>query len=904
MQQPSTTHVDGPRPRTQGANGATAPRVPGPAMIRAEESAAVALMVHDRRDRALLIVGDAGAGKSYLLSSVGAAPGMAVCRVRASATESGIALSGLSAIVSGFEDPAVRRLADPLLSPLPRRRSAAALAAELLSLIRQSVARSTLLLIDDLHLFDGTSRAVVAMMAMRLGGTGLRIIATAEPPCGLELAALPRMHLLPLEAPQIGDLVSELTGARPDAAVTRIISTASAGNIRAALEITRRMRPAQLDHGAPVELPARLPADLRPPPLGAETSPADLVLRRLSTAHLHSEAAITRREPEAESALQDLLSLDRVIWEGRRLRLRDPVTRSLIYWSLESGERHALHWTAAHAESGLDPRLAAWHRSWHQPGALGPEELLRCATDFAVEGRTWQSVELAERALTIHRGGQIDCGALTELATTFFHAGELDLADRYARFSRRCEPNERLAPRLALLRAGIEFLDSGRTPPPESELALSTRDPDDAVTVAVALAAVHLARWETERAGALLKRTIPRGATVETTRRHVLVDALRAAMEGDPGPVSRALASALDEDPVALLLLGRGLTYLDQDHDARRVLRMLETHEPPPSPLLLQLAQTFHAEVEMRAGDEAAASAAIDRALASRRETSFGGALLDPLLAWRLLASGDDVRAAELVQECHRRYGVNDPALSAWLAAASGRFELAAGRFDDAIAHLGQAASVSAAFSNPTLLRCDVDLVEALVLADRWPEAVEHARAFTIRSARFRTPWTLHARALVEALVSSDENALPLFETALGRASSPDLAFARARTLVCLADRLERMGRRREALGHSRRARAILDEVGALSWLRRVDGGADGGPPVHSLLAAIPTDELRVVRLVQQGKRNKEIAAELYVSLRTVEVRLTRVYQRIGVNSRGQLLSLLAATPPDSTRPD
>ena len=50
-------------------------------------------------------------------------------------------------------------------------------------------------------------------------------------------------------------------------------------------------------------------------------------------------------------------------------------------------------------------------------------------------------------------------------------------------------------------------------------------------------------------------------------------------------------------------------------------------------------------------------------------------------------------------------------------------------------------------------------------------------------------------------------------------------------------------------------------------------------------------------QIVQQGKRNKEIAAELYVSLRTVEVRLTRIYQHFGVASRAQLLSVLAATP-------
>ena len=72
----------------------------------------------------------------------------------------------------------------------------------------------------------------------------------------------------------------------------------------------------------------------------------------------------------------------------------------------------------------------------------------------------------------------------------------------------------------------------------------------------------------------------------------------------------------------------------------------------------------------------------------------------------------------------------------------------------------------------------------------------------------------------------------------------------------------------------------------------------------HPLLTALSPDEQRVVALVRQGKRNKEIAAELFVSLRTVEVRLTRIYQRMGVSSRAHLISILADDASPDASPD
>ena len=143
--------------------------------------------------------------------------GTVIRRIRASATERDIPLSGLSTIAAAFDAPAVEAFADRLLITRPDDVSTAALTAEFLSLIRESGAHPTLLLIDDADRLDELSRSVLAMMAHRLGGTGLRLVATATGPLGPALASMPRTHC----ARSITTKRRTSSGRSPDAWPTR-----------------------------------------------------------------------------------------------------------------------------------------------------------------------------------------------------------------------------------------------------------------------------------------------------------------------------------------------------------------------------------------------------------------------------------------------------------------------------------------------------------------------------------------------------------------------------------------------------------------------------------------------------------------------------------------------------------
>jgi predicted ATPase/DNA-binding CsgD family transcriptional regulator len=195
------------------------------------------------------------------------------------------------------------------------------------------------------------------------------------------------------------------------------------------------------------------------------------------------------------------------------------------------------------------------------------------------------------------------------------------------------------------------------------------------------------------------------------------------------------------------------------------------------------------------------------------------------------------------------------------------------------------------------------DLVEALVAAGRLDDAEQAAARLAADAARNQVPTASAdadaAAAVVAASAGDFATAQARFAASVAVQREYDLKYELARTLLAAGSSARRAGARTEARQHLEAAHALFDEMGAATWsrraadeLRRVVGRR--GPAESDQLT--PTEH-QVAELVVAGKTNAEIAAALFVSVRTVESNLTRTYRKLGIRSRTELARHPAAQP-------
>jgi DNA-binding CsgD family transcriptional regulator len=185
------------------------------------------------------------------------------------------------------------------------------------------------------------------------------------------------------------------------------------------------------------------------------------------------------------------------------------------------------------------------------------------------------------------------------------------------------------------------------------------------------------------------------------------------------------------------------------------------------------------------------------------------------------------------------------------------------------------------------------EAVEALVLAgdvqrarlrlDRLERLVEEVEYPALR------PLVARAAGLLAASEGNVPRALETLEHALSLYDDLELPFERARTLLALGETRRRAKQKRAAHDALEAAQSSFDELGARLWAERARGELariSGRPPASDELTST---QVRVAELVAEGRTNREVAAELFVSERTVEGHLTRIYEKLGVRSRAEL---------------
>lgn len=188
------------------------------------------------------------------------------------------------------------------------------------------------------------------------------------------------------------------------------------------------------------------------------------------------------------------------------------------------------------------------------------------------------------------------------------------------------------------------------------------------------------------------------------------------------------------------------------------------------------------------------------------------------------------------------------------------------------------------------------DLVEVYVRSNRLDDARAVAQEFLARVGPLSPPLPRARAGRIHGLLAGpDEDYDAAFDESVELDLAVGLAFHAARTLLCHGERLRRDRRRVDARARLRSALEIFQRLEATPWVLRCEselaasGAAVGAAPEADVSSVLTPQELQVAILVAEGRRNREIADTLFLSLRTVESHLSRVFRKLGVSSRTQL---------------
>lgn len=385
--------------------------------------------------------------------------------------------------------------------------------------------------------------------------------------------------------------------------------------------------------------------------------------------------------------------------------------------------------------------------------------------------------------------------------------------------------------------------------------------------------------------------------------------------ESDPTePLGAPLAeivARIPDGPGIIPFVVMALPWLDRYDLAREVLdRIRFDHATNLAPDFVLFAQIVEVELAYRTGRWAAG-------LAMAEETArLAGDLGHRSLRARALTQLALFEAATgRADDCQRHVREADSVaqstglspIETYGALASGLCALGERDYESAAAHLEYVRSnvEKSDLRHPGIIPWAADLVEALYRVGARAAAVEllaeheeRVRRTDCRSARIGV-----ARCRIILGMDEDEAYASMVDR-LGYTSPVPAPFEQARLLLAYGERLRLAGRRKESRRPLHRAKIMFDQLRATPWARRSEAElrASGGrvtPVNESVVDLLSAQELQVAREVVRGARNREVAAALFLSQKTVERHLSNAYRKLGVRSRAELVARIAAIDGD-----
>lgn len=891
----------------------------------------------------LVLEGDPGIGKTTLLDeAIERAAGINHRRITGLEAESHLAFAALAEIaeplldgLSGLPAPQARAIEAALALAPPAAGDRFAACAGFLGLLTTAAAeRPVLLAIDDAQWLDRASAECLGYAARRLAGRSIAFLAAAR--CGSQHPftgrTVTRIELGGLDDRAARALLEERGGRFP-AATSEALLAAAAGNPMALVEMPSLLTDAQRSGAEPLEDPL-------PPGIGIQRAFESRIAGLPDPARDACVVAAVALAPDLgpinaacrslgldPAALEEAESAGIVRLTPEHLRFEHPLLRSTVHAGAEAAERRRAHLALAE-HTGADS--SAWHRA---AAAVGPDTAVADALE-AVAKRAADRGAHAPAADAYERSARLSdqpgertrrlvaAGVAAAIGGAYDRGAELlELADEIDDPEVRALLRHRLA--LVNLSGGLHsatelqalLVETAEQVEPSDAAAAAGMHADAGVAAAVA-GDCRSVLEAGERATALLPADAPTAARCQVLSVKGLGLVLRGRGEEARAALDRAgeLLPELDRlspaaQSIALALGGRRST--GQVAVLRSEVESFEEAARGAGALgMFPYLQILIADCAYRMGDWDVAATMIADGIAGAEESAQRSSLSIGLaIAARLHAARGEEREAREAVEQAQEIAATAALGSAmgWCNAAIGFLELSTGNVAAAVAELEPLERVFAlgGLDDPLLVPSAPDLIEAYIGAGRSGDAEIASAELTGRAERNATAGAAALAARCRGLVASgafDRH----FEQAIELHDEDGAPFELARTLLCYGARLHRARRRPAAREHLRDAEAIFSRLGAVPWKERAEAELRAAGAVKRRPAANPDEltaqELRVALRVADGATNREVAAELFLSPKTIEFHLGRVYRKLDIHSRTELAGAVAAgrlDPPE-----
>lgn len=880
------------------------------------------------RSRSLVLRGGPGVGKTALLrDAVHEAMGMTVLAVTGTEAESRVPYAALHALLrplfGDFDSipPAqARALRGALALEEADPDRLAAYAGTLNALAVAADRQPLLVAVDDAQLVDRASLGALVFAARRVAGEAIGFVFTCrtEEPM-LADAGLETRDVASLSVEAGVELLRHRSAADLRPAVARKLVEATGGNALALVEVAAMLTDAQRDGTQPLD-----------DPLPVTEVVAGSVRGRLRGLPGVTRDALLLTAAGAPATLIDTDALEPaeaaglVVLTGESAAFAHPLIGAAIYRMAPPARRRDVHRRLAEA---LDAPEDADRRAWHLAAAAeAPDEEAAAALESAASraqargGHAAQAQALA-RAAELSMDDESRARRLVEAATAAYWAGDsaiaVGLAERALPLATDPLLHAMAVHRLAVI---ADWHGSWQdrvvaTEALEREAAVvAPLDPRRSVALLGVILQRHFQALDTARALELAERRLALCDPIGDERHlRAIQDLARATgLRGDVERTRDLCEEVLtrvraSEGVVAFATnIAEPLLWLERYDDCRYLLeRSIADARAQGNVVRLMFELTNLALLELRTGAFAQALAGASEVAGLAAETGndyLRGCNL-AVLAHLSAARGDmplhEEQAAEAAEIAAR---LSDKLIGGEVRLARGEAALAGGRATDAIEILRPLHEMAEnnGIGEPGVLPYAPDLIEALTRAGHAAEAMDLLDAFERSAEALDRRWALAAAARCRGLLADAGEVAATFERSLSVGDDAGWSpFQRARTLLLYGERLRRGRRRIDARIPLREATAIFDGLGARAWSERALGELQAsGESIARRDATAPEkltpQELQIALRVAEGRSNRDIATALYLSPKTVEFHLTRVYRKLDVNSRAELIRLMA----------